>query len=219
MEMESAEQEWVQFTRNIIERAFGSRSSNLSSFGHAKSAGDYYMGMGENYGLNQRNFEARNQALEACLKACLKELELLIPKAQIAGTYSPGEEYEFYKDLGTVIKTGKGRIMIIDPYLNREIFDLYVANIDRSVHLQILTTNPSSDCLTVAKKYASGGNLELRTTNEIHDRAIFVDDRVWIAGQSFKDAAKKKPTYIVEHEGKLMDAAYQPIWNRATRVV
>jgi hypothetical protein len=71
----------------------------------------------------------------------------------------------------------------------------------------------------VAKKYASGGNLELRTTNEIHDRAVFVDDRVWIAGQSFKDAAKKKPTYIVEHDAKLMDAAYQPIWKAATPVV
>ena len=59
---EAAEQEWKHLTQSIIERAFGKHSSNMGKFSMAKSAGDYYMtpfGDAENYGLNQRNFEAR----------------------------------------------------------------------------------------------------------------------------------------------------------------
>ncbi|HUN86360.1 MAG TPA: hypothetical protein VMU48_18420 [Terracidiphilus sp.] len=73
--------------------------------------------------------------------------------------------------------------------------------------------------LNVAQKYASGGNLELRTSNQIHDRLILIDDRVWFIGQSIKDAAKKKPTYIVEQDAANTRSVYENIWNSATKVI
>jgi hypothetical protein len=71
----------------------------------------------------------------------------------------------------------------------------------------------------LALKYAAGGNLHFRSSNAIHDRVIFADDRVWLTGQSIKDAAKKKPTYIVEHDEKLQRAIYEPIWTAATVII
>jgi hypothetical protein len=56
----------------------------------------------------------------------------------------------------------------------------------------------------LAQKYAAGGNLAFRSSGTIHDRVIFADNRVWLCGQSLKDAAKKKRTYIVEHDGPLV---------------
>ncbi len=48
----------------------------------------------------------------------------------------------------------------------------------------------------------------------------FADDRCWVIGQSIKDAAKKKPTYIVEHPSPiLMKGIYDPLWAAATVVV
>jgi hypothetical protein len=64
-----------------------------------------------------------------------------------------------------------------------------------------------------------GSNLEVRTTSAIHDRVIFADKRVWMIGQSLKDAAKKKPTYIVEHDWTLAGPAYETIWNNAHQVI
>ena len=32
----------------------------------------------------------------------------------------------------------------------------------------------------------------------MHDRVLFVDQRGWVIGQSIKDAAAKKPTYLIE---------------------
>jgi hypothetical protein len=221
-ESEAAEQEWTQFTQSIIERAFGNPSSNLQKFYTAKSAGDYFLapfGGSYDHGLDQRNFLARNQALEAFLNAVLAEIELLVPESEILGTYAPGNEYEFYKDITSILLTAKSAITIIDPYLNREIFEVYVNGIDRSVKVRILTSNPPGDALAIASKYASGGNLELRTTSAIHDRAIFADGRVWMVGQSLKDAAKKKPTYIIEHDAALMLPMYKDIWNNAKVII
>jgi hypothetical protein len=53
----------------------------------------------------------------------------------------------------------------------------------------------------------------------IHDRVIFVDKRVWLSGQSIKDAAKKKPTYIVEHDEPPMREIYERIWQSASVVI
>jgi len=221
-EAEGAEREWVQFTRSIVERTFGNPSSALLSFSRAKSAGEYYMvpfGSGINHDQNQRNFEARIQALESCLNAYLAELDLISPESEIAGIYAPGHEYEFYRDIRSILSTATTSIMIIDPYLNREIFEVYVDGIDRSVRLRILTHNPPCDALTIATKYAAGGNLALGTSTEIHDRVIFADGRVWMVGQSLKDAAKRKPTYIVEHDAVLILPLYEAIWGRATVLI
>jgi hypothetical protein len=217
-EAEYDEREWVQVTRSIFEDAFGNSSSTLSSFISAKSAGDYYMipyGGAPDYGLDQRNFETRIQSMESCLKAALKQLELRLPKSEVKGAYAPGEEYEVYKDIQTVLSRAKATIFIIDPYLDRGIFELYVDGIDRSIQIRVLTNNLPADALTVASKYAAGGNLQLRTTKAIHDRAIFADDRLWLVGQSLKDAAKQKPTYLIEHDGTLMSPLYEDIWNKA----
>jgi len=55
---------------------------------------------------------------------------------------------------------------------------------------------------------------------DAHDRAAFADDRCWVIGQSIKDAAKKKPTYIVEHSGAAsMKGIYEAIWMSAAVVV
>jgi hypothetical protein len=48
---------------------------------------------------------------------------------------------------------------------------------------------------------------------------LFADGRVWLCGQSLKDAAKKKPTYIVEHDEPLMRRIYEDVWANTTPLV
>jgi hypothetical protein len=64
--------------------------------------------------------------------------------------------------------------------------------------------------------------LELRSSADIHDRTVFVDQRGWVIGQSIKDAAKKKPTYMIELDEPLLTAsrdAYSRIWMTAAVVI
>ncbi len=53
-------------------------------------------------------------------------------------------------------------------------------------------------------------------------RVLFVDQRGWIIGQSIKDAAKKKPTYLDELEDPSLTAErdiHDKIWTSATSVI
>jgi len=213
---EAEETQWQHLTQSIIQRGFGDPSSNLKKFYWARDAGEHALQRsGIDHGRKQRNFEARIREFEPLLKSILAELELPLPEKEVQGAYSAGEEYEFYRDVKSLLQTATNSIFIIDPYLGTEMFDIYVDGVARSVNVRILSANVSASLLTVAQKYATGGNLQLRSSNAIHDRVIFSDDRVWMVGQSIKDAAKKKPTYIVEHDVALQRPIYEDIWLKA----
>ena len=96
---------------------------------------------------------------------------------------------------------------------------MYAGAIPRTVGFRLLSVNVPTDVVALAHKYAAGGNLAFRSSNSIHDRVVFADQRVWLIGQSLKDAAKKKPTYIVEHDEPLMRGIYENIWQSATVII
>jgi hypothetical protein len=222
IEAEQEEMEWRTFTESVVELSFGRPSTMMENFYRARSAGNYRMvmfGEPESNHENQQNFEMRINALEAFLNACLSQLELRMPKKEILGHYEAGQQYEFYRDLKLVLAQAGADVMIIDAYLGIEIFDLYAGGISRSTALRILTNRIKPDVLTVARKYAAGGNLQLRTSDQIHDRLIFICNRVWLIGQSIKDAANNKPTYIVEQDATIMKPTYETLWASATPAV
>jgi hypothetical protein len=222
-EAEAAEQEWYQFTEKIVMRTFGGGSQNHMNLRNALSAGEHYMvpdfGQGPDHRLYQSNYEARLQAYEGALNSSLAELELDLPDVGIKGVYQSGQEYEFYRDITAIVKLAQRELFVIDPYLSREIFDVYAGGIPRTVHFRLLSANVAADVMALGQKYSSGGNFELRSSATIHDRVIFADNRVWLCGQSLKDAAKKKPTYIVEFDEALMRPVYEAIWAAAQKLI
>jgi hypothetical protein len=221
-EARATEDEWFNLTERLVLRSFGSGSTNYSRFRAARSAGERFLSAFTDEArdnlMNQRNFEARLQAYEPVLKSSITELELDLPDKEINGVYEPGEEYEFYKDITGCLSLAQREIFVIDPYLSVEIFDVYACAIPRTVVFRLLSANVPPDVRTLAQKYASGGNFEFRSTNAIHDRVLFADGHVWLTGQSLKDAAKRKPTYIVEHDETLMRPVYEQIWQASTPV-
>lgn len=216
------EQEWRNLTEKLIIRSFGSGSANLSHFHSANWAGEHYAAAyGEDipHDLYQSNYNKRIQAYEGVLNSCLAELKLDLPDQEIKGVYEAGEEYEFYHDVKSILSMAQKEIFVIDPYVSAEIFDVYASAIPRTVLFRLLSANIPSEVKTLAQKYAAGGNLQFRTSSSIHDRVLFADGRVWVCGQSLKDAAKKKPTYIVELDEPAQRQIYEPIWNAAAQAI
>jgi hypothetical protein len=218
-EVENEEEEWRNLTLNILNHGFGEGSENVSQFHHAKWAGEHYMG-GMSPGLIQQNFEKRIESFAAMLRSALAELELMMPEPELAGSYEPGDEYQFYRDLKTIVGFATSDLFIIDNYLDTQIFDVYMENVAPPVAVRVLTSQVSVSLRAVAEKYSKRGNLELRSSKDAHDRVVFSNDRCWVIGQSIKDAARKKPTYIVEHSGAAtMKSIYEGIWPSATVIV
>ena len=216
----SKEQAWKQVTESALRRAFSSDSHILTNFSHASSAGSYNMG-GMSPGRMQNNYLARISAYEIALNTAIADLKMSLPEEELQGAFESGEEYAFCRDLRALVQLAKNETLVIDPYLDPQLFDVYVDSLPSTVGIHVLTSTPKSNVLILAQKFATGRpNFELRTeTKDLHDRVLFVDDRCWVIDQSIKDAARTKPTYIVEHSHELMRKLYQPIWDGATSLV
>ena len=212
------EQQWENLTLNVLIHGFGEDGEPVGQFHHARWAGTHYMG-GMSQSLLQSNFNERMAAYSSMLKSTTDLLEMMVPEQEIKGVYEPGDEYDFYRDLNAILATATKEIFIIDNYLDTDLFDLYAAKLSPSIQVRVITDQLRGNLLTVAQKFALRNPFELRTSKDVHDRVIFVDDKCWVIGQSIKDAARKKPTYIVEVSSAAMKQVYELIWAAGTPIV
>jgi hypothetical protein len=215
------ETEWKHFTQSIIEAVFGDPSPSLNRFFRARAAGEHNI-MGVSPRQRQTNFELRLNDFDALLQSMIGALRLQVPEEEIKGVYGPGDQYGFYRDLSSLIATTTQEIFIVDPYLDEEVFNLYVAKVPGTAAVRTLSNKISGNVETVARMYAKSRLLELRSSRDIHDRAVFLDQRSWMIGQSIKDAARKAPTNMIELNEPVLSTTrtiYEGIWAAAAIVI
>jgi len=219
--VENEEEVWAQTTQGALIRGFGEGSHNVSNYYGARSAGiQNIMGISDHQ--CQLNYGERIAQYEATLLSSIAELEASLPEPAMRGAYDVGDEWAFYKDLKDIVTAAKTDIFIVDNYLNTDFFELYAAAVRPGVVFRIMTDQIRGNLEAVAKKYAASYSLELRSSQDVHDRHIFLDHRGWMVGQSIKDAAKKKPTYMVELSVGLVPTIrkmYEDLWAKAAVVV
>jgi hypothetical protein len=153
----------------------------------------------------------------------IADLELDTP--QLAGqVFAPGEPYDFFKALSAAVGSATKSIFIIDAYLDEQIFDSYISGLPTGVSVQLLTGTkhgvPAKLKPAVAMYNQQHGNVaNVKISDEIHDRVLFIDNlSCWVMGQSIKDAAKAKPTYLLPLPtdiATLKLSHYELIWNNA----
>lgn len=220
-EAEADETGWVEFTQSIIVSTFGKSSLNLKNLESARWSGEHNLFEMTEQQL-QGNFELRLRAFEVLTLNLIDEIGLHMPDDDIQGAYEPGEQYELYRDVSKIVSATTREVTIVDAYLDEQSFDLYIGKVSKAVSVRVLSNRVSSNLEAVAKMCAAGRKLQLRASSDVHDRAVFSDDRGWVLGQSLKDAAKAKPTYLVELTEPALAAlrnAHDVIWAAARQVV
>ena len=139
-------------------------------------------------------------------------------------SFAAGDVYDFFKELNRVIESAEESIFIVDPYLDHTVFDHYLNSRKKNVKVRLLLNKYVIDVTAASKKYIQqhGDVLEVRSSSKIHDRVIFIDGYVcWVVGQSLKDAAKAKPTYLAPLAPDVVSdklAGYEAIWNEANTI-
>jgi len=162
--------------------------------------------------------QIQGQVLDAIEELKL-ELEL-DGRSEVGSAYAPGEVYKFFADLKAVINQAEGEILIVDPYFNGEAFEAYLSTASPGLNIRILADRYSKDINAYVEKHVAefGTNIELRSSKELHDRVVFIDDeQAWIMGGSIKDAGKKA-TYLIPLATQIAiakKAIYTEIWDRA----
>jgi hypothetical protein len=165
-----------------------------------------------------------NQIMGEVLDA-IEELKLeleLDGRSEFGSAYAPGDVYRFFADLKNIVNGAKSELLVIDPYFDGTAFDAYLSATPPGIVVRVLVDRYASDVAIYVTKHRQQYNstLELRSSKQLHDRLVLVDDDAWIMGGSIKDAAKKA-TYLIPLASPIAAskrAIYAEIWNRATAV-
>ena len=151
------------------------------------------------------------------LHRAIASLELDIPTLPNQA-FGPGAVYDFMKTLRDLLASAVQNILIVDPYLDDQIFDAYLSAISPMVSVRLLAREYAAALKPALEKFVAQNkmNVEIRHSKSIHDRVVFLDNvSCWVLGQSIKDAAKSKPTYIAplsSDAAQLKKADYDQIW-------
>lgn len=154
------------------------------------------------------------------LHRAIADLELDVPP-NTESSFGAGDVYDFFKSLNKVIASAEKSLFIIDPYLDQTVFDHYLVSRHNDVLVRLLLNHKAENIVASGNMYTAqhGAVLELRKSSALHDRVIFVDEYVcWVVGQSLKDAAKSKPTYLVQAPPDVVAEKlrhYESIWAAA----
>ncbi|HOB53854.1 MAG TPA: hypothetical protein PK176_15485 [Acidobacteriota bacterium] len=156
---------------------------------------------------------------QGVIRTAIVKLEQENP-AQGEKIYGPGDAYDIYRDLSQILAEAKTDIFIVDPYADHEVFDLYFQKIGEGVRIRLLLRKLSENLRSLSEKIRAkpGVQFEVRSSDRIHDRVIFIDTHdCWVIGQSIKDAGMNKPTYLLPVVSvQDMAALYEDAWQNGS---
>lgn len=157
----------------------------------------------------------------------IQELEIDLEATQddfIERVYDKNSPFDFHIDIKNIIENVENEIFIIEPFVTDHLLEVTLKDINKNIKIRILTNSHNADKRGAFSKLSNlfskqVKSYEVRESEDIHDRGIFVDDCAgWVMGQSIKDGGKK-PTYIIKlRDSKRLESIYQKIWNSATKV-
>lgn len=130
--------------------------------------------------------------------------------------YPAGAAADLERDLARILGAATESIFVVEPYADETIFGKYLDRTDPRVTIRLLTKNVSPATVAAAAAFsATHRNFSARKNAKIHDRVILVDEAdCWVLGQSIKDAATRKPTYLIPVAAILdMAKLYEDMWN------
>jgi hypothetical protein len=149
--------------------------------------------------------------------------DLELDRPRLAGqAFGPGDVYDFFKALSAAVGSATSAILVIDPYVDDQIFDTYLSGIQGGVNVRILTAKYGNLLKPAVQKFTAQHKIvvEVRISADFHDRVLFIDGlSCWVMGQSLKDAAKAKPTYVLPlptDVASMKLTHYETIWAQAS---
>lgn len=119
-----------------------------------------------------------------------KILDEMNPKELTEKLFFDGQIYDAYSLLINTIRKAKGKIIIIDNYIDKTILDILIYK-NENVKVEIWTKNIKSN-LDIKKFNLQYPNITIKKVNSFHDRFIILDDNeLYHVGASLKDLGNK----------------------------
>ena len=185
-----ARERWINTCERALIGAVGDHNSTLQRFHAAQSVFTY---------PGQPDSERREQAndtleqIVAIMESSIEELSWKLSETQRQILFPVGSQHDAFVEIRNVISKVKTEVLIVDSFVDGTLWAL-LKNVPHSASIRILTAHPKADFAVEGQAFKKqhGNRVEVRTTNDFHDRFIFVDaGGCWHLGASIKDAGAK----------------------------
>jgi hypothetical protein len=207
----SPQRQWVAEVGATISRTSSEKKMN---FNIAKSMlGQYW-----NYAIEQ----IQGLALDVIEEIKL-ELELE-GRSDVGSAYAPGDIYQFFSDLKSIVAGAQSEILLIDPYFDGEAFNNYLASVDGNINVRIFANKHAQEVKTYIEKHQAQyrSDISIKKNKKLHDRLIIVDRTdCWITGGSINHAGNKSPAYLIPVGTELAKEKleiYEEIWSSSQEI-
>jgi hypothetical protein len=168
--------------------------------------------------------------LRAAMRYCIDILKTLptegtnAAKLRREGVFFAGQTFDAMVQALDLITTAHTRLLLVDGYVSAKLLNLLAAN--ATAQLNILTNAKYLDAATqtAAEAFkAQYGRLEIRSSDEWHDRFLLIDDAdLYHFGASLKDLGKRGFMFSRIEEPTVMSALtarFASDWQEAAVVV
>jgi hypothetical protein len=110
----------------------------------------------------------------------------------VEGVFFDGQIFDAYAFVADLIKSAKRSIVVIDNYVDESVLVMLskrTAGVAAKIHTERITPELKLDLAKHNKQYAP---IEIRTSRQIHDRFMIIDDKeIYHIGASLKDLGRK----------------------------
>ncbi|TIL31362.1 hypothetical protein [Mesorhizobium sp.] len=111
-----------------------------------------------------------------------------------------GMVFQYFDSLSDIIKEAKSDILFVDPFLDKEFVSKYLGFVGNSTRVRLLSRKYINTLVPSVEQYVAqhGLAVEVRSSNDLHDRYVFIDgSSCYQSGASFKDGGIK-PTVLTQ---------------------
>ncbi|GAA0746551.1 hypothetical protein LRH25_12025 [Ideonella azotifigens] len=132
-----------------------------------------------------------------------------------------GNVFDYFDELRKIIEEAKASLFFVDPYLDAEFVSRYAPHIKSGVSVRLLANKTIQSLLPAVQAFSQQSKLaiEVRSTAQLHDRFLFVDNaNCYQSGASFKDGAKKAPTTLTQIADAFIPVrdTFEQLWKSAS---
>lgn len=120
----------------------------------------------------------------------------VVPTVTREGIFFAGQTFDALRSVQNLVESAKFKIWLIDNYVDPSVLDIFTLK-RPPVNVFVLTKDISIPMRDAAKKFNEQyGHLDIRESEEFHDRWLCIDDREFYHfGASIKDLGRKGCMY------------------------
>ena len=143
--------------------------------------------------------------------------DLQMEVGQLSVVVQQGHVFDYFDEVRMMVETARLEVFFVDAYLDADFVQRFLPYVTADAAIRLLGGPKRMPTLLPAVDLFAQQNqrpIQVRTSNAIHDRYLFVDKTAcYLSGSSFQDGARNAPAVLTQ-----ITDAFQAMWDTYERL-